>query len=126
MSAIAPLYIKEAFKDEPSFRDSKVVFSIYEDELKNKLSEDIKAKLQLKGIKKDDLKILNDASNYSDLYKLAIDYSDGIIQNSPNVNEEVMEYARQSNKLILDYQSPENYTDACNQFYDQVWEANQK
>ena len=26
-------------------------------------------------------------------------------------------------KLILDYQNPENYADACNEFYDQVWDA---
>ena len=28
MTALAPLYIKKAYKDEPSFRDAKVVFSV--------------------------------------------------------------------------------------------------
>ena len=28
-----------------------------------------------------------------------------------------------SGKLVLDYQNPENYADACNEFYDQVWDA---
>ena len=35
----------------------------------------------------------------------------------------IMDYARQSGKLILDYQNPDNYANACNEFYDQVWEA---
>ena len=48
------------------------------------------------------------------------------MQNSPNVSEELLDYARQAGKLVLDYQTPETYADACNQFYDQVWEANQK
>ena len=126
MSALAPLYIKKAYQDEPSFRDSKVVFSLYEDELKNNLSDDFSSKLLLKGITKDDLNNLSDPATYEDLYKLAVDYSDGIIQNSAQVNENVMEYARQSNKLILDYQMPENYADACNNFYDQVWAESQK
>ena len=39
------------------------------------------------------------------------------------VDESFIEYARQSGKLVLDYQNPENYADACNEFYDQVWEA---
>ena len=30
MTALTPLYIKKAFGDEPSFRESKVVFSLYE------------------------------------------------------------------------------------------------
>lgn len=34
MTALAPLYIKKAYKDEPSFRDAKVVFSVYEDDFK--------------------------------------------------------------------------------------------
>ena len=35
----------------------------------------------------------------------------------------IIEYARQSGKLVLDYQDPENYANACNEFYDQVWET---
>jgi len=37
-----------------------------------------------------------------------------------------MEYARQAGKPILGYQSPENFADACNDFYDQVWGAEQE
>jgi starch synthase len=48
--------------------------------------------------------------------KLAIDYSDGVVQNSESVNEEVMNYARQSGKLVLDYQTPEAFHDACDEF----------
>ena len=127
MSALVPLYIKKAYNDEPSFRDSKVVFSLYEDDLKNNLSNDFASKLLIKGISKDDLGSLPaQNATYEDLYKLAVDYSDGVIQNSVSVNENVMEYARQSNKLTLDYQSPESYADACNEFYDKVWEESQK
>lgn len=52
MTALAPLYIKKAYKDEPSFRDAKVVFSVYEDDFKSTLSDDFAAKLMLKGISK--------------------------------------------------------------------------
>ena len=33
ISALAPLYIKRAYREEPSFRDSKVVYSLYDEEL---------------------------------------------------------------------------------------------
>ena len=115
--------VKKAYKDEPSFRDAKVVFSVYEDDFKNTLSDDFATKLMLKGISKDDLSNLKEPVDYAALCKLAVDYSDGVIQNSKKVNESIIEYARQSSKLILDYQNPENYADACNEFYDQVWDA---
>ena len=123
MTALAPLYIKKAYKDEPSFRDAKVVFSVYEDDFKNTLSDDFAAKLMLKGISKKDLGDLKEPVDYAALCKLAVDYSDGVIQNSEKVDESIIEYARQSGKLVLDYQNPENYADACNEFYDQVWDA---
>lgn len=49
---------------------------------------------------------LKDPVDYATLCKLAVDYSDGVVQNSEHVNEEVMNYARQSGKLVLDYQAP--------------------
>ena len=126
MTALAPLYIKKAYKDEPSFRDAKVVFSLYDNDFKQPFHSDFTSKLLLKGINKKDIADLKEPIDYIALCKLAIDYSDGIIQQSEHVNEELMEYARQAGKPILGYQSPENFADACNDFYDQVWGAEQE
>ena len=126
MTALAPLYIKKAYKDEPSFRDAKVIFSVYEDDFKNTLSNDFATKLMLKGINKKDVTTLKEPVDYAALCKLAVDYSDGVIQNSEHINEDIMDYARQSGKLVLDYQTPDVYASACNEFYDKVWEAEQK
>ena len=126
MTALAPLYIKKAYKDEPSFRDAKVVFSVYEDDFKNTLSSDFATKLMLKGINKKDVAMLKEPVDYATLCKLAVDYSDGVIQNSEHVNEEIMDYARQSGKPVLEYQTTETYADACNEFYDKVWETEQE
>lgn len=126
MTALAPLYIKKAYKDEPSFRNSKVVFSVYEEDFKQTFNNDFSNKLLIKGVTEKDIASLETPVNYVNLCKLAIDYSDGVIQNSETVNESIIEYARQSGKLVLDYQSSDKYADACDKFYDQVWEtANQ-
>lgn len=124
MSALAPLYIKKAYNDEPSFRDVKIVFSVYDKDFQNKFSPDFADKLLLKGITKKDVSTIDGKEvDYATLLKLAVDYSDGVIQNSETVNQEVMDYARESGKLVLDYQAPDNYFDACNTFYDNVWET---
>ena len=126
MTALAPLYIKKAYKDEPSFRDAKVIFSLYEDDFKQPFHADFSNKLLLKGIAKKDIAGLKEPIDYTALCKLAADFSDGIIQQSEHVNEEVLNYARESGKPVLEYQSPENFAEACNDFYDKVWETEQK
>ena len=128
MSALAPLYIKKAFNEEPSFRDSKIIFSIYEEGFNESFAADFKEKLMLEGISQEDLASLGEGPvDYVSLMKFAIDHSDGVVQNSPIVNNEVMEYARQSGKLVLDYQEDfDAFSEACNSFYDQVWESETK
>ncbi len=123
MTALAPLYIKKAYKDEPSFRDAKVVFSLYDNDFKEPFHPDFASKLLLKGISKKDVADLKEPVDYTALCKLAVDYSDGVIQQSEHVNEEVIAYASQIGKPVLGYQSPEIFADACNDFYDQVWGA---
>lgn len=126
MTALAPLYIKTAYKDEPSFKNSKVVFSVYEDDFKLKFNSDFSSRFMLKGISPKEIKAVKDPVGYEELLKLAIDYSDGVIQNSEKVNEEVIRYAKEANIPMLDYQSPDNYTDVFDSFYDQVWEYKKK
>lgn len=122
ISAFVPLYIKKAYMEEPSFRDSKVVFSLFENDLKSNLQNDIVNKSLLKGIDKKDVEdILPSDATFKDLCKLAISYSDGVIQNSENVDPELIAYAEEKGIPVLKYQSEETFADACNQFYDEIW-----
>ena len=86
MTALAPLYIKKVYKDEPSFRDSKVIFSLYEDDFKQPFHADFSNKLLLKGIAKKDIAGLKEPIDYTALCKLAADFSDGIIQQTRYLN----------------------------------------
>lgn len=124
MTALAPLYIKKAYKDEPSFREAKVVISLYEDDFKKPLQEDFTGKLMLKGIAKKDLASLKKEIDYVALCKLAIEQADGVILQSPNINQELVEYATSLGKPVLEYKDPEVYAEACSNFYDTVMESN--
>ena len=77
----------------------------------------------LKGVAKKDIALLKNPSDETTLYKLAIEQADGIILQSPNINSELIEYAKSLGKPILEYQSPEEYANACNEFYDVVMES---
>ena len=73
----------------------------------------------MKGVAKKDLAGVPSPVDFVALSKLAIDYSDGVVQQSEHVNEEVLAYARQCGKPFLEYQA-DNFAEACNDFYDLV------
>ena len=58
--------------------------------------------------------------DYVALSKLAIDYSDGVIQSSPEVNADVLKYVDESKIKFLPFQSEEDYADAYVKFYDSL------
>ena len=122
ISALVPLYIKKAYMEEPSFRDSKVVLSLFDNDLKSNLQEDIIEKMLLKDIEKSDIEdVIPASATYKDLYKLAIKYSDGVILHSENIDPELIAYARELGIPLLEYQPIETFTDAINNFYDEIW-----
>ncbi len=125
ISALAPLYIKRAYCEEPSFRDSKVVYSLYDDDLHQTFDAGFANRVMMKGLTKKELADIPSPVDFVTLSKLAIDYSDGIVQQSEHVNEEVLAYARQCGKPFLEYQA-DNFAEACNDFYDLVGGKNEE
>ncbi len=127
MSAFVPLFIKKAYKEEPSFRSSKVIFSAFDDEFKQNFQDNLSDKLLLKGIEKSDIdNVISAPYSHEAIYKLAIEYSDGVIQNSEKINPNLIEFAKSKNIPFLEYQSSENYMDAVNNFYEEVWANSQE
>ncbi|MDR2087487.1 MAG: glycogen/starch synthase [Dysgonamonadaceae bacterium] len=121
MTALAPLYIKKHYKGDPCFKHSKIVYSIYNDDFKAPFNDDFAKKLKIEGITQNDLKVIKEKSDFESLSKLAIDFSDGVIQGSPSIHPGVKEYVqKKEGTRFLDYQPEETYIDAFNDFYDQI------
>lgn len=120
MSALVPLYIKTAYREEPSFRDAKVVYALHEDELTQNMGENFGNCIAYKDVDQSVLKEFSPEFTFEELNKLATKYSDGLILASPNTNPAIAEYARSQNIPVLDY-AGEQYTDAYAEFYDKIW-----
>ncbi|MCG8699057.1 MAG: glycogen/starch synthase [Bacteroidales bacterium] len=118
-TSFVPLYIKRKYNDDPMFMNSKIVTSVYDKEFDKPLNAKVKDKLQWEGMPEDDVNVISDPS-YTNLMKLAVDFSEGVIQTSENVNSDVMDYAKGKGLPVLDYQDPETYMDAYSEFYDQI------
>ncbi len=127
ISHILPLYLKKAYKDDPIFTDSKVILSVYDEFLNEPLASDMAQKTIIPGVDIKDVSVLG-TPNGTNLAKLAVQYSDGIIYGSANVGSELSEYIAQSGKPVLPYvevnQEEQNYITEYNQFYDKFLEEN--
>ena len=120
MSAVVPLYIKTAYHDEPSFANTKVVTSLFSKELKSDLGENFKRGIEFRSAKSSLLSKYNEKFDFLELGKLAIDYSDGIVEAGNEVNAELLQYAIDNNKPLMKYPGESNFGDAYDTFYDQV------
>ena len=118
-TALAPLYIKKAMNEDPHFANSKVVYTVYEDDFKSNWNENFKEKLKIDGIEDSDLEVL-EKSDYIHLSKLAIAMSDGIIQGSESINPELIEFIKQTGKPFLGYHDEDSYVESYNGFYDSL------
>lgn len=126
MSALTPLYIKKAYADDPCFKNARIVYSVYGDDFKTPFTPGFAQKLKLEGITDKDLTSVGGGKeiDFASLTKLAVDFSDGVIQGSETINEEVLNYISTKKAIpFLPYQSPETYIDSFNAFYDTVMES---
>jgi len=120
LSSLVPLYIKKAYHDDPLFAKSKVVYSVYNENFKKPLNSASAENVLIDGIAPGDVELLKNPT-YENMMKLGVQYADGVIQGSEQINPDVAEYIAQSGKLSLGYQTEETYLDAYNDFYDQVF-----
>ena len=119
MSAVVPLYVKTAYHDEPSFANAKVVTSLFTKNIEKDLGENFKKCLEFREAKEELLKGYNDNFDFDELAKLAIDYSDGVVQATPDVNQKLVDYANEKNIPVLGYH--EDFADPYEAFYGQLF-----
>lgn len=119
MSFPVPLMIKKAYKDDPLFCNSKVVYSIYNDFPAGVFGKSLKKKFRMDGIRDKHLVLLENP-DYIGTSKLAIEFSDAVIFGSPQVDENLRTFAQASGKPVLEYQPQETYIDAYLDLYKRI------
>lgn len=118
-TSLVPLYIKKAYNEDPLFANSKIVYSVYDDDFKKPLKKEFKDKILYENITSDDVNILKDPT-FTNLSKLAIETSDATIIGSETINEELLSFIRNSDKPYLEFHNEEEYVDAYSKFYDKI------
>ena len=120
-SSVVPVYLKHVFADDPIFRDVKIVVSLYGDGFPGSLDPGFADKIAGEGVKDKNLGIIADPS-YENLCRFVMEYADGVVAASAEVDPRVLEIVRESGRPMLEYQSPdaEDFFDNYNRFYEAI------
>lgn len=121
LSALAPIYLKKKYADDPGFAGAKVVYSVYEDAFNQPLNKALAGKLKQDGMTDKDLQLIKASTDFAALSSLAVRYSDGVIQGSALINEKVSEFIEAEGKPFLPYMPDDaSYMDTYNDFYNRI------
>jgi starch synthase len=120
-SALTALYLKKSFSDNPLFAETKIIYSVYDDEFTTALDKDFAKKVLFEGIAAADVAVLKTPS-YVNLSKLAIDLADGVIIASETIHADLVKHIKKSGKPTLNFIADDSYIDAYSEFYDSILE----
>ena len=117
MASLLPLYLKEYYKGEPLFSESKIVTSVYNQGYPGTLNKKMINKVKFDSIEEENITVLKKPS-YINLMKVAIDHSDALIVGSEEIPEELSEYLKNCSKPVLSYQPKEEFAENYKEFYN--------
>ncbi|MBO6881535.1 MULTISPECIES: glycogen/starch synthase [Winogradskyella] len=119
LASLLPLYLKEFYKTEPLFTESKIVTSVYNQTFDGTLDKGMIDKVKFDNLDEEAIKPL-EKPNYINLMKIAIDNSDAIIRGSESLPKELDTYIKNLTKPVLDFHSIEEFADPYTEFYKET------
>lgn len=121
VSALAPMYMRQIYADDPTVRDAKIVYVLQNDAFDEPLDERFVEKLKLDGIAGGFLDELEGkAVDYMALSRLAIDHADAVIQADEAVDNALVEYAKASGKPFVSVCSDDDLKTTYLNFYKSI------
>lgn len=118
ITALAPVYMRHLYSDDPTVRDSKIVYVMQNDNFDGALDPRFIEKLSQDGLDTSKLSASTDVPvDYKALSRLAIDHADAIIQASTDVDNDLIEYAKASGKPFRTFNEGDDLPGAILDFY---------
>ena len=87
MTSLIPLYLKKAYKDDPIFRNAKLLYSIYDSPFDHELEDRFLEKASINNIEEADLKSYLNGEGLN-LHHGALQYADASILGNPELKDD--------------------------------------
>ncbi len=101
MTALVPLYLKTTYKNDPIFKNTKSVFTVYNNVFDHKFSEGLLPKVKMLDISDENLANLT-SRDFSGLIKIGCEYADAVVKANENLNEQITTILDEISKKQID------------------------
>lgn len=118
MTSLIPYYLKTLYKNDPLFKQTKVIYSVYENSFKNKLSKNFLKKAPVK--ENDPVFAPYSLSDNTGLNMGGVALADGVIVASEHISKEVAQLIAKNGKPVLDYKKEDEFLEAYEKFYKEL------
>jgi starch synthase len=127
MTSLIPFFVKTSYKEDPLFKTSRVIYSSFIDDMDQEFSDKLSKKIKMEGLTADDLKPFKDPTMVN-IHLTAMKMSDAIIKANDVKIAAVDNYLKKSTKPVMNFQpltdeNRDEYLDACDDFYNELLEA---
>ncbi|CAI8177537.1 MAG: Glycogen synthase [Polaribacter sp. SA4-10] len=122
LASLLPLYLKEFYKEEPLFTESKIITSVYNSPFEGELNPKLSSKIKFDKISEDKITTIK-KPNHTNILKSAIENSDAIIYGSEDMPDDVISFIADQNKPVLEFQSDDLKEPYLN-FYSDILSIN--
>ena len=125
MTSLIPAYIRKAYRTEPLFQNSKIVYSLYDNALDENFTEDFYDKASINNLEREDLLDFQEGESVN-LHKGALANSDAVIIGSEHLSDPVAELLAGFDLPVLPYMDEEGFLPAYKEFYHSLMEEEEE
>ena len=119
-TSMIPFYLRRINKENAFFSGTKMVITLMDDDFNGHIGGDLERKMKTDGATAKDLRLYGETT-YLGLMKSAITYSQGVIIGSPNANPELVAFAKENKRNVLNYvEDRDEFYARINKFYDTI------
>jgi starch synthase len=121
MTSFIPLYLKTTYKNDPIFKNAKVVFSVGEENtFEHTFSNDLASKVKMIDVTDENLSSIN-IPNYQGFIQLAAEYADVVVKASPEIGQSILDVINSTaEKHVEAYIDDENYLESHFNLYSEL------
>ncbi|MGK6349982.1 glycogen/starch synthase [Parapedobacter sp. DT-150] len=117
MSALIPAYVKTAYKNDPTFKDAKVIYSLYKEDVDFSLGENFSEIARTGNMTTEDVAAYG-AGDYVGLYQGALSYSDAVVLTGDAVDEQLLNIVKKGDIPAYELEDSAEFENYCN-LYEQ-------
>lgn len=119
MTSLMPMYIKDVYRNDPHFTDTKVIYSLYKSEFNKNWDNQFEEKLNFEGFENKIVEAIKDGS-FNSLNTTAMEYADGIVMGSEVIDETLQAAFDASEKFKIDFEDGGVQPKDLSEFFDKV------